>query len=118
MTGRARLNAITRWVLALNAVSCLGSGLTVPFLIVYMHQVRGLSLSAAGLLLSATGLATLVTMPFAGSLIDRIGPFRAFGIGQLVGAAGRSPTSRRTPRACCWWPGCCSGSPAGSRGTG
>ncbi|WP_086663571.1 MFS transporter [Lentzea kentuckyensis] len=79
----------TAWlVLGLNLLSCFGSGLTKPFLIVYLHEVRGIGLATAGLLLGSIGLAGLLAMPLAGVLIDRIGPFKAFAAGQVVGGVG------------------------------
>jgi MFS family permease len=79
---------ITWLVLALNLVSCVGSGLTKPFLIVYLHEVRGMGLGTSGLLLASVGFAGLVTMPMAGVLIDRVGPFKAFAAGQVLGGVG------------------------------
>jgi MFS family permease len=74
--------------LGMNMLSCLGSGLTMPFLIVYLHQVRGFSLPTAGLVLGATGIAGLVTTPLTGPLIDRVGSLAAFVAGLLVGGVG------------------------------
>lgn len=74
--------------LGMNTLSCLGSGLTMPFLIVYLHLVRGFSLPTAGLLLAATGIAGLITTPLTGPLIDRIGALRAFIRGLVVGSLG------------------------------
>jgi MFS family permease len=84
----ARLSATTWWLLALNLASCFGSGLTKPFLIVYLHDVRGVGLAPSGVLLASIGVAGLVTMPVAGIVIDRIGPFKTFAIGQVIGGAG------------------------------
>jgi MFS family permease len=79
----------TAWlVLGLNTLSCLGSGLTRPFLIVYLHTVRGIELETSGLLLGSIGVAGLATMPVAGVLIDRIGPFKTFAVGQVIGGVG------------------------------
>ncbi|TDP88898.1 MFS transporter [Labedaea rhizosphaerae] len=79
----------TTWLLlALNLLSCFGSGLTKPFLIVYLHEARGIGLGTAGLLLSSIGFAGVVAMPLAGVLIDRIGPVRAFAAGQVLGGVG------------------------------
>ncbi|MFI9388347.1 MFS transporter [Kutzneria sp. NPDC052558] len=79
----------TAWlVLGLNTLSCLGSGLTRPFLIVYLHAVRGIDLATSGVLLGSIGVAGLATMPVAGILIDRIGPFKTFAVGQVIGGVG------------------------------
>lgn len=62
------------------ALSTLGSGLTVPFLYVYLSQMRGVPTIGVGLLLGAMGAVTLVVVPVVGTLIDRFGP-RAVAIG-------------------------------------
>ena len=76
------------WILLLaNCLSNAGSGLTLPFLIVYLHNVRGIELERAGLVLSSIGLAGIVATPVAGTLADRIGARRTFVIGELLFAA-------------------------------
>jgi predicted MFS family arabinose efflux permease len=50
-----------------------GNGVIVPFLVIYLHNVRGISLGLAGLIAAANGAAALVSGPIAGSLADRIG---------------------------------------------
>ena len=49
-----------------NAVNYLGYGLVLPFEIIYLHQVRGLSTSTAGLVLMGLGWGA----------VDRTGPGR------------------------------------------
>ena len=39
-----------RWLLSTTAISTLGRGMTLPFTIIYMHEVRGIPLDVAGLL--------------------------------------------------------------------
>lgn len=79
----------TAWLaLALNTLSCLGSGLTMPFLIIYLHDVRGLSLPTAGLVLSAIGVIGVITTPLSGPLIDRVGSLTTFTAGLLIGGIG------------------------------
>ncbi|MGA8296513.1 MAG: hypothetical protein WB770_05675 [Acidimicrobiales bacterium] len=51
---RERIPRHLRALLAANFVSVLGSGLTMPFLLIYLHQVRGISLGIAGLLIGGT----------------------------------------------------------------
>ncbi len=65
-----------------SALSAFGIGFTVPFLYVYVAQVRGLGASSAGLVLAAFAIAALVVLPFTGRVIDRRGPLFV-----LVGAA-------------------------------
>jgi MFS family permease len=75
-------------VLGGDALSAIGSGLTLPFLLVYLHQVRGLELDVAGMALSSVAVASLVGNPLAGWLSDRAGPRRALTLGLFVAAAG------------------------------
>jgi MFS family permease len=71
-----------------TAVNYFGTGLILPFEIIYLHEVRGFSTATAGLVLAAVmGTAALVTLP-SGALLDR---FRAKPIlitGNLVSALG------------------------------
>jgi MFS family permease len=88
---RALLPPIGRraWlVVAANGLSLVGSGLTMPFLIVYLHDVRGIGLAAAGTALGAIGVATLVATPSAGTFIDRVGAPPALAIGLVAGGLG------------------------------
>ena len=57
-------------------VNAFGNGIVLPFLIIYLHNVRGISLGLAGLA-AATQSATALASGFAaGSASDRIGPRR------------------------------------------
>jgi MFS family permease len=71
-----------------TAVNYFGTGLILPFEIIYLHQVRGFPTATAGLVVAAVmGTAAVVTLP-AGALLDR---FRAKPIlitGNLVSALG------------------------------
>jgi MFS family permease len=75
-------------VLGGDFVSALGSGLTLPFLFVYAHRVRGLSDSAAGLVLATIALASIAGNPAGGALADRWTARRAVMAGLVVAAAG------------------------------
>src|SRR5881392_2828068 len=56
------------------AVNYFGSGLILPFEIIYLHHARGFPTATAGLVLAAVmAMAALVT-PLSGALLDR---FRA-----------------------------------------
>ena len=83
-----RLSSRVWLILGGDAVSALGSGLTLPFLVVYLHQVRGIELGVAGLILSTVAVAGLVGNPAGGWLADRIGPHRAVVAGLLIAALG------------------------------
>jgi len=57
-------------------VNAFGNGVVLPFLIIYLHNVRGISLGLAGLA-AATQSATALASGFvAGSSSDRLGPRR------------------------------------------
>lgn len=70
----ASLNPSTRRILVGNAISSVGGGLTLPFLVIYLGQVRGLGTGLAGGLVAAMALLGLAFTPGVGTLIDRIGP--------------------------------------------
>ncbi|GGS89206.1 MFS transporter [Streptomyces chromofuscus] len=57
-----------------NALSAFGLGFTVPYLYVYVAQVRGLGAVTAGLVLAVFAVAALIVLPFAGRAIVRRGP--------------------------------------------
>ena len=56
------------------AFNSLGGGLTLPLLVIYLNQVRGISISHATLVLSWMAIVGLATTPIFGWLIDHIGP--------------------------------------------
>ena len=82
-----------------NALSAFGLGFTVPYLYVYVAQVRGLGAMTAGLVLAVFAVAALVVLPFAGRAIVRRGPLPVLlaalvtaAIGSLsLGIAGNAP---------------------------
>jgi MFS family permease len=57
-----------------NALSAFGSGFTVPYLFLYVAQVRGLGSSTAGAVLAVFAAAALVVLPVVGRIIDQRGP--------------------------------------------
>src|SRR3954453_15936003 len=65
------------YVLQLGGLlNAFGNGVVLPFLIIYLHNVRGISLGLAGLA-AATQSATALASGFAGgTLSDRIGAKR------------------------------------------
>lgn len=71
-----------------NALSAFGNGFTVPFLFVYVAQVRGLGAGTAGVVLSAFAVAALAVLPFTGRTIDRSGPLPVLLTGAFAAAVG------------------------------
>ena len=75
-------------VLGGDFISAVGSGLTLPYLFVYAHQVRHLSDGTAGLVVACVALASLAGNPLGGALADRWTPRRAVIAGLAVAAGG------------------------------
>ncbi|MEV0982655.1 MFS transporter [Streptomyces sp. NPDC049915] len=69
-----------------NALSAFGLGFTVPYLYVYVAQVRGLGALTAGMVLAVFAVAALIVLPFAGRAIVRRGPLPVL-LAALVTAA-------------------------------
>jgi MFS family permease len=63
-----------RWILLGTLFSAIGRGLTLPFLFVYLNQVRGLEAGTVGLLVGWMGAVALALAPVGGTLVDRLGP--------------------------------------------
>jgi MFS family permease len=70
------------------ALSALGSGLTMPFLYVYLAEVRGIATATVGLLFAWMGLLGFLGSPVGGSLIDRFGPRPVMIVGLAAEALG------------------------------
>jgi MFS family permease len=62
-----------RWLLSTVAVQTLGRGLTLPFTVIYLHEVRGIGLGLSGLLMSLIAVFALAVTAPGGSLTDRLG---------------------------------------------
>ncbi len=54
-------------------LNSFGNGLVLPFLIIYLHNVRGISLPLCGLVVGTNSAVSLVAGPASGPLIDRFG---------------------------------------------
>src|SRR5258708_33405478 len=65
-----RLSGKTRLFLAGNFLSMLGTGLVLPWMIIYLHEVRGIPLPAVGAMLAAAAATGLVAGLGCGALID------------------------------------------------
>ena len=62
-----------RWLLSTVAIQTLGRGLTLPFTIIYLHEVRGFDLALSGGLMSLIAITGLIVTGPGGTLIDRYG---------------------------------------------
>jgi MFS family permease len=79
-------------VLGGDFISAVGSGLTLPCLFIYAHQVRHLPDGLAGLVVAMIALASLAGNPLGGAMADRWTPRRA------LMARSRWPWPGRPPR--------------------
>ena len=65
-------------------LNSLGSGLTLPLLIVYLHQIHGISILSASLVIAWMSVAGLVGTGPVGACTDRFGPKPVLIFGLLV----------------------------------
>lgn len=87
----AALDALTptaRRIIIGNGIAAIGGGLTLPFLVIYLGQVRGFGTATAGVLVAAMAVIGLACTPAVGTLVDRIGPRPVLmaGLGIVAGA--------------------------------
>ncbi|MCL7382632.1 MFS transporter [Streptomyces sp. 35G-GA-8] len=82
------MGAAMRRIQAGNALSAFGLGFTVPYLYVYVAQVRDLGAGTAGAVLAVFAMAALVVLPFTGRVIDRRGPLPVLVGGAVLASVG------------------------------
>jgi predicted MFS family arabinose efflux permease len=101
-----------------GVVNSLGNGIVFPFIVIYLHNIRGISFAAAGLALSAGAVAALAAGFSAGAIVDRVGGRNTLLLGLLLQAASFAlfPLIREAWHAvallalegagtACFWPG-------------
>ena len=81
----ARRNPGERALIIGMTIDTLGSGMYVPFSLVFFQRVTGLPLPVIGAVLTVAGLAGMALLPLAGAAVDRFGARRM----QLIGYAVR-----------------------------
>lgn len=84
---KPRLSGKTRLFLAGNTLSMFGTGLVLPFMIIYLHEARGIALPVVGGMLAAAAATGLVVVTVCGALMDRVGARFVLGmilLGQVV----------------------------------
>ena len=65
------------WVLqAGGLVNAFGNGLMLPFLVIYLHNLRGIPLGIAGLVAATNSVCGFTSAFAAGTFSDRLGPRR------------------------------------------
>jgi MFS family permease len=71
-------------------VNAFGNGITLPFLFIYLHNVRGIGLGVVGLIVGTHAVTSIVAGPLFGILIDRFGGRRMLATALAILAAGYS----------------------------
>ena len=61
-----------RFLLSTVALQHLGRGMTLPFTVIYLHEVRGLSLETAGTVMGLIAVVAALYGPLSGVLVDRL----------------------------------------------
>jgi MFS family permease len=75
-----------RWFYLGTMAKSLGFGLTLVLFTVYLHNVRHLSVPAAGLTLAYMAVIGLAVAPAIGTLTDRYGPWRIIAVCTVTGS--------------------------------
>ena len=77
------------WLLQTGGVvNSFGNGVVLPFLVIYLHDVRGFGLGTAGLAIAVASAAQLAAGIGAGPIIDRFGPRPTLAVGLVLQAVG------------------------------
>ena len=77
------------WLLQIGGVSnSFGNGVVLPFLAIYLHNVRGFGIATAGIAIAISSAFQLLAGVAMGPVIDRVGPKRVLASGLVVQAAG------------------------------
>ncbi|HEV8459413.1 MAG TPA: MFS transporter [Gaiellaceae bacterium] len=77
------------WLLQLGGVmNSFGNGVILPFLVIYLHDVRGFGLGISGLIVSVSAAAQLTAGIVAGPLVDKLGARIVLGGGLVMQAVG------------------------------
>jgi MFS family permease len=70
------------------ALNNFGTGLILPFEIIYLHAARGFSTATAGLVVGTVMGAAAVVTPPSGALLDRVSAKRILIAGSVLNALG------------------------------
>ncbi|MGJ5893545.1 MFS transporter [Streptomyces sp. V2] len=76
-----------RLLFAAVVIDSTGSGLAVPFLLLYLTRHDGMPATTAGTVLTVAGIVALAAGPLSGPLVDRFGPQRVVQVAHLLRAA-------------------------------
>jgi MFS family permease len=78
------------------AVDAIGLGLVLPFLVIYLHEVRGIPVSGVGVLSALPAVVALALAGPVGVLVDRLGPRRVQMAAITCSASGALVLSQAT----------------------
>src|SRR5262245_32033767 len=77
------------WLLQIGGLTnSFGNGLALPFLVIYLHNVRGFSLGTSGLIVAVSSAGQLTPGVHVGPAIDRFGARRMLALGLVMQAVG------------------------------
>ena len=77
------------WILNTGGLmNAFGNGIAYPFIVIYLHNVRGFSLGISGLVVAASGAAGLISGPAIGVVVDRFGGRLTLACALVLLAAG------------------------------
>ena len=68
--------------------NAFGNGLAFPFLFIYLHNVRGFGLDTVGVIVAASAVAGIATIPVSGAIVDRVGGRRVLAASLVLLAIG------------------------------
>jgi MFS family permease len=69
-------------------VNSFGNGVVLPFLFIYLHNVRGIALGVAGLIIASHALVSMAAGPVFGTFVDRFGGKAMLGVSLAILAVG------------------------------
>ena len=69
-------------------VNSFGNGMVIPFMFIYLHNVRGIGLGVTGLIVAAHAVVSIVAGPIFGSQIDRFGGKRMLALSLAILSIG------------------------------
>jgi MFS family permease len=69
-------------------VNSVGTGMVLPFVMIYLHNVRGIGLATAGLVVATFAAVSFVITPVAGWIVDARGPRTTLAASLVIMALG------------------------------
>ncbi|TGA97637.1 MFS transporter [Sporolactobacillus shoreae] len=78
-----------RWILSGYTISLIGTGMTEPYLFLYLYQLRDIPLNLSGMIIGASGMAGVLSIPISGFMADFVGKKQVFLSALILDAAGR-----------------------------